>query len=226
MGAAEYQIGQMMEMIRRSIPLEHLELPDEFFPAHLSVALMDAVARSGSMGDDRAVAAAERYCCRFNIARTTANRWNPPSPAGQETLADLIRRYDELGVDLMIHAVFGAGNASIGEHVLRAAIALHRIGIRVIQDVSTRSPEEVERVLRLSVGLGESATRMLLMYTGDDDFVRGDVHVRKFVADAIGQTRVSAEKAEDLVRRSAHELMVSPRYLDHEIWRFRLRLTQ
>ena len=60
---------------------------------------------------------------------------------------------------------------------------------------------------------------MFLMYAGNDDFVRGDDYVRQFVANALGRTEVSAAKAEGLVRRSAYELVLSPRYLDDQIWR-------
>ena len=104
-----------MTAIARSIPLRNVELPDEFFPAHLSVALIDSVFRSQGRHDDN----------------------------------------------------------------------------------------------------------MLLMYTGSDDFVRGDGHIRKCVANAVGRKRVSRVRAEHLVRWGAYELTVSPRYLDYEIWRSR-----
>ena len=61
---------------------------------------------------------------------------------------------------------------------------------------------------------------MLLMYTGGEDFVLGDAHVRRFVASAIGRRTVCAAQAEDLVRQSAYELILSPRFLDREIWQY------
>ena len=61
---------------------------------------------------------------------------------------------------------------------------------------------------------------MLLMYTGDEDFVLGDAHVRTFVASAVGKRAVSAPQAEALVLAAAYELILSPRLLDHEIWRY------
>ena len=38
-----HEIERLMTAIVRSIPLRNVELPDEFFPAHLSVALIDSV---------------------------------------------------------------------------------------------------------------------------------------------------------------------------------------
>ena len=48
----------------------------------------------------------------------------------------------------------------------------------------------------------------------------GDAHVRRFVASAIGERAVSAHQAEALVRGAAYELILSPRLLDQEIWRY------
>ena len=62
------------------------------------------------------------------------------------------------------------------------------------------------------------------MYAGDDDFVRGDIHVRTFVAHAIGQRAVSADQAVRIVRQSAYEMILSPRYLDYQIWKYGVAL--
>ena len=58
------------------------------------------------------------------------------------------------------------------------------------------------------------------MYIADEDFVRGDLPVRKFVAHALGVDVVSASRAGGLVRGAAHELILSPRFLDAEMWRY------
>ena len=105
------------------------------------------------------------------------------------------------------------------EFVLRAARKLRHVGIEVLQDVQARSCEQIEPTLGDCAGFGEAAIRTFLMYAGSDDFVRGDDYVRQFVADALGRTEVSAAMAERLVRRSAYELVLSPRYLDAQIWR-------
>ena len=48
------------------------------------------------------------------------------------------------------------------------------------------------------------------MYAGEEEFVRGDAHVRRFVASAIGRRQVPADRAEGLVRAAAHELIRLP----------------
>ena len=62
------ELTQVIEAIRHTFPLRNLALPDEFFPAHLSVALIDAV--FGSTGKHNDVPASERYCRRVRMART------------------------------------------------------------------------------------------------------------------------------------------------------------
>ena len=217
----------VMRTIRHSIPLESIELPGEFFPAHLSVALLDAIFPSRAGHDDQGTRAAIRYSRRFEIAYARTDRWELPPAEEQETLSDLIERYTELGEDRMGEMLFPIDQRFPGtklagpSHFLRTAIELEQIGIRVLQDIRALDPGKIEHCLRFSAGLRESTIRRFLMYTGDDGFVRGDVHVRTFVAEATGRSAISAAEAEDLVRRAACELILSPRYLDFAIWTLR-----
>lgn len=221
------ELDHVIEAVRYSFPLANLALPDEFFPAHLSVAIIDAVLDSRGKNSENAVPASERYCRWAGIARTRADRWDEPLPEAQESLTDMIGRFDELGDRQAAEEAFGtkqllpdASNARM-ESVPRAARALRRAGIEVLQDVQARQSEEVERILRDCAAFGEAAARLFLMYAGSDDFVHGDGCVRRFVAGALGRTEISAARAKRLVRSCAYELALSPRYLDDQIWRRR-----
>ena len=215
---------RLIEAIVRAIPLDNLDLPEEFFPAHLPVALIDALDRSRFRPGESPVPISERYCRHFGIARIRAYRWSPPPAREQESLSDLIRRYDELGPDAMTSDVFGIRRRHPGQGstraatVLRAATALRSIGIDILQDMSARPADEVHEALESLPGLSRHTARRVLMYAGSDDFVRADVHVRRFVARALDRTSVSPADAEALVREAAYELVVSPRFLDREIW--------
>lgn len=167
----------MIEAVLRSIRLDTVELPDEFFPAYLPVALIDSVVRSAVEYDPHTVRSTERYCDRFGIERTRAERLETPPADEQETLADLVKRFEELGVDRMADEVFSGRQGAPGaESVLKAAMALRQLGVEVLQDVPARSPDAIEDALQSSGEAGESAGRRLMMYAGDDDFVRGDIH--------------------------------------------------
>lgn len=221
------ELGHVVEAVRHSFPLRNLALPDEFFPAHLSVAIIDAVLDFGGKNSENALPASERYCRWAGITRTRADRWDEPLPEAQESLTDMIGRFDELGDRQTTEEAFGTkqllpdASSARMESVPRAARALRRAGIEVLQDVQARQSEEIERTLCDCAGLGEAAARLLLMYAGSDDFVHGDGCVRRFVAGALGRTEVSAARAKRLVRSCAYELALSPRYLDDQIWRRR-----
>ena len=225
-GTASLEVHQVVDAVCRSIPLDRSELADEFFPAHLPVALIDAVFRSRLRPGEQPAPVAESYCRRFGITPRRADRWAPPPVDEQESLGDLIRHYDELGTDAIAGSVFQSRRRFPGakitraENVVRAAQALRDIEVDVLQDVPSRRPAEIDTALRPLPGIDRRTVRMLLMYTGVEDFVLGDAHVRRFVASAIGKRAVSAPQAEALVLAAAYELIVSPRLLDHEIWRY------
>ena len=225
-GTASLEIRQVVDAVCRSIPMHGTELTDEFFPAHLSVALIEAVFRSRLRNGERPAPIAERYCRHFGISHRRADRRELPPVDEQETLGDLIRRYDELGVDEIASKVFQSRHRFPGakitraENVLQVVRALRDIGVDVLQDLPARRPAEIDAALRPLPGVGESTVRMLLMYAGDEDFVLGDAHVRRFVASAIGRRAVCAAQAEDLVRQAAYQLILSPRFLDREIWHY------
>ena len=225
-GPAPLEVRQVVDAVCRSMPLDGSKLAAEFFPAHLPVALIDATFRSRLRHGERPAPVAERYCRHFGIARTRTDRRILPRIDEQESLEDLIRRVEELGVDEFASRVLRSRHRFPGmritraENVLRAANALRCIGVNVLQDAASRRPSDIHDALRPVPGIGDSTVRMFLMFTGDEDFVLGDGHLRRFVASAIGRRAVSAAQAEDLVRQSAYELILSPRFLDCEIWRY------
>ena len=214
-----------MQAVSRFIPLETVECSDEFFPAHLPVALIDAVFGSRLAREEQPASISQRYCCHFGIERTRSNRLQLPPADDQETLGDLIGHYDELGVEAMKEDVFRTNcqfpgtDLSRTEYVPRLAFELRRIGVDVLQDIRAWRRKHIDFALRTLAGVDEHVVRRFLTYTGDDDFVWGDVNVRQFVASAIGKDSVSGTRAVNLVRRAAYELILSPRYLDHQIWR-------
>ena len=55
-------------------------------------------------------------------------------------------------------------------------------------------------------------------YCGNDEHVKGDVHVCRFVSDALGVDSVAAREAERLVAGAAGELGIAPRTFDARIW--------
>ena len=147
------QIDQILRAIDRSIPLDDIEFPEEFFPAHLPVALVDAVFRYWPGRGEQPALPADRYCRRFGVARRRTDSWELLDVAEQETLTDLIGHYDALGVDSIADEVFRSRShfpgTAIGraEYVRKVAHALRGIGVEVLQDIQARYPEAIDEVL-------------------------------------------------------------------------------
>ena len=225
----EEEVLQVADAVCRSTSLNPMALPDEFYPGHLTVALIDAMCNTwrlkGSPSESNALDAA-RYCRCFGIARKRTVKLETPPVADQETLGDLIRRFDERGPDRMgdgVSMLPASGCDATREAValvLDAARALREVKVDVLQDMQSRHPEEIESALQDVRGTDEESVRLLLMFAGDDHFVRGDGSIRKFVASALGRASVSAIHAEELVRRAAYELVLSPRLLDYVLWTY------
>ncbi len=68
-------------------------------------------------------------------------------------------------------------------------------------------------------GLGPASWHYLLMLAGIDG-VKADTMVTRFVANAIGERKVSPKRASRAVRQAAEELCVRVVELDHTIWRY------
>ena len=92
------------------------------------------------------------------------------------------------------------------------------IGLDTLQNVRAEDPGRVKRALCALHGIGKATAHMLLMYCGNDDYVKGDVHVCRFVADALGEDEMDPREAERLVAGAAHVLGIAPRTLDARIW--------
>ena len=216
------ETARVMRAISHSIPAA-VPPPDAFFPSHLSVALIDAVfgARRVEQGGG---SVADRYCRHFGLARTRAERlWLPPVD-GQETLGELVARYENLGVETMADTVFRdlsrfprTSHFRAG-YVVGLARGLRNLGIDTLQDMGTWCPGALDVALRVKAGFDAHVVRLLLSYGIDDDFVWGNDAVRGFVARAVERETVSAARAAFLVRRAAFELILSPRHVDYRIW--------
>ena len=101
-------VQRVVREVYRLIDLESAELDDEFFPAHLSVALIDTVFNPQLNYKKRVVPIIERYCDRFGLCRMRRDKARLPPIHEQETLTDLIEHYKVLGQRVMREEVFNA----------------------------------------------------------------------------------------------------------------------
>ena len=166
------QVEKVARTVRRRIGDVCAELPQEFRPAHVSVALIDEVFNPHVDFFAVVVPIVERYCRRFGLVRAVApGEWPPPIEA-QETLGDLIDHYDVFGEDCLRTQVFQSVHRSPGtwvykaNNVLNCARKLCDIGMNTLQDVQAMEPREIKSVLCEVHGIGVATVHMFLMYCG------------------------------------------------------------
>ena len=161
--------GRLVQQVRCLIDLTNTELGDEFFPAHLSVALFDAVFTPQLHYQRQVVPIIERYCGRFELRRTRQDRTRLPSVDDQETLTDLINHYDALGPSGLQESIVISRYCSPGTRILksqnvkRAAVELRGIGIETLQDAHSTRPNDIKCALQPLPGIGDRTIHMFLM---------------------------------------------------------------
>lgn len=223
---------KLAEAVRRKKVHLPDQLGDEFFPAHVTVALIDAVLTSNLKYESLVVPRVREYCDYFSLDRICADKNQLPKVEDQETLSDLIEHYEHEDMT----ALLGQFKSYIGkeegyrkyrlktEIIHCAALELRRIGIETLQDVAACSAESIKCALRPVGGIGPATIHMFLMYTGREDFVKGDRHVCGFVENALCRSNIDPREVEELVKEAAVELVelglthVNPRLLDYAIW--------
>ena len=156
------RVRQIVEAVGRNISFDSTELPKEFFPAHLSIAIIEAVFRFQPGQEEQSSQIAKRYCRHFGLTHRRRNMFELPPVDEQETVAELIGHYDERGVKGMANEVFETscrvpGTATCrAESVLHIAKALRHIGVDALQDVQDRPAQELEEALRSVPGMDGS----------------------------------------------------------------------
>ena len=95
-------LDRLIEAVVPLLRAECPQLPDPFFPAHLPVAIVDAVfAVPPTCETQPPPVFGERYCRWFELERTRTDPFRLPSPDAQQTLGDLIAHQEALGFDAL-----------------------------------------------------------------------------------------------------------------------------
>ena len=215
----ERESRQLAEAIRLQQVDLSVELGDEFFPAHVTVALIDAVLTSQLDYESHVVPRVKEYCNCFGLQRVRADKNRFPPENDQETLTSLIEHFDNEDMTALLGKF--KQNSKLKTEIIRcAALALREIGIETLQSVVESGPKSIKCALRPVFGIGDAVIHMFLMYTGREDFVKGDKHVCRFVENALCRSKIDPRGAETLVKHAAAKLGVAPRLLDYAIWRY------
>jgi hypothetical protein len=216
------------------IGLHEARLPDEYYYASLPLCVVDAVFSIG---------------VRYESTRRTVRNWcDSQTPAwrmidrsprseqrrSQHTLEEFLGLLKGRDFRSLAQREFNnSQRTSSTNGILKAeatymfAVALHHAGINDFGDTQEMTRlEKVRPTIIWIKGQGSGLSfDYFLMLSGCDAHVKADRMVRRFVANALGTTDVSAITAQQLVLEACEELKahfpnLKPRLLDYEIWSY------
>lgn len=191
------------------------------YPRSLAMCVIDAI---WSMG--------VRYGAVGNVvSRYREIRSAEGGDADQDGASDLLRCIDLLhGADGFAESVRNRQRVSTHPGAVRKAEAVHRAaralcdaGVETVVDLrAAAAGPHATRVKGLWLtlpGQGSGVSWHYLLMLAGLAGVKPDRMICRFVARALGRRRIAPAEAACLVVRAAELLDVSPRVLDHEIWR-------
>ena len=203
----------------------------EYRYASLPLCVIDAVFSIGVRYSSTQATVA-RFCEKAAWPRFAMSRED--RGAGSHGLSDLLRLYDGLAFEVAADRLFGnRQRTSTSSGILKAeavalfARSLQKSGIDSFAEITPERLELAEAVILGLPGQGSGiAFDYFRMLAGDDDIIKPDRMIQRFVARALGSNREpEPRQAAALVRLAARELVRrgqrwTPLSLDHAIWRY------
>ena len=220
---------------KQTLPLADAALAPEYYYQSLPLCVIDAVFSIGVRysGVKRVV---ERYCEYTNQLRIRSSRTALPPRDEQESITHFCHRPEQADYEAMATLVNKSRQRTSTKNGILKSVAVHRFamvlqsnGVEYLQDVArvANADDFKSRILEIPGQGSGICLQYFWMLTGSDQFIKPDRMVLRFLSSALSRT-VSIEEASDLIRGTCDSLQsehpdLTPRMLDHEIWKFQSR---
>ena len=205
-------------------------LGNEFYYHSLPLAAIDAVF-SAQAKYPSVQNVIQRYCNKYGLTVFRSHRDRLPLPESQENVSALIRKIKQNGIPYFIEKVFVNRSVTSGrpkaEILLELLETIEKLQIQTFQDIQAwlNQPVQQQKLIRAITaihGIGEATFRYFLMLAGDEQMVKPDTMILRFIKNALGKTVHEAE-ALRLIQAVSHQLLpqypeLNPRLLDYLIW--------
>ncbi len=135
----------------------------------------------------------------------------------KKTTNDFIEICDEVGINALINFKGKRPNWIVG---LLGYLQENNIQTTDELRIWLKESENKKRFKKLD-GIKDKTANYFQILTGDDDAVKIDVHLKRFLESA-GYSAVANndEQSIDLIRKTAKILQITPAILDHSIWTY------
>jgi len=212
------------------LPLATASLGEEYRYQSLPLCVIDAVF-SISIKYTIVQGVVARYCGYTGQQRVRASQLLPP-PAEQEAISAFCDRPEQADPATMAARVYGSRNRTSpqngilkAEATARFAQCLRAHGVEYLQDVSrVAESAQLEADIRTIPGQQSGLSlQYFWMLAGSEQFVKPDRMVLRFLSAALAR-EVSVAEALPLLtaacgRLAARYPSLTPRLLDHEVWK-------
>lgn len=226
----ERDVAKLAEYCQATLDISSAGLGDEYGYPSVPLCVIDAVF---SIGVTYASTqnTVKKFCEYFDIQQTSEAY--PPEPAYQLSVPELIRFYDEYGIDGMAEKVFqNRQRTSVrsgilkAEAVLRFSKALSKFGVKYLQDIQKvvgdlAFEEEIKQIPGQKSGI---SLRYFYMLAGEKNYIKPDRMILRFTEHVLGKPYGPEDTANLLIQ--ACDLLakdypgLTPRKLDNLIWNY------
>ena len=222
---------------KKHLDLRNAKLSDEYYYKSLPMCIIDAVFSIGIRYTiTRNVVI--NFCRKAQIQRLRDHGTEFPPIECQFSVKSLLELYDEYSIDEITDRFYQNRNRTSSrsgilksEAVLRFAKVLEYYGINYFQDLSKLiGNDEFEKDIKQIPGQSSGkSTSYFYMLAGEENYIKADRMIIRFIKYCtgrivdVGQASSLIIGALDILKEEFPDL--TPRKLDHEIWKYQKNLT-
>jgi hypothetical protein len=202
--------------------LNSLELPREYYYHSITLAAIDAIysIQSRYQSVENVI---ERYCAKYKLLPAYKS---PDNRKNQQKVSVLVSEISDKTVEYFAEEIFQNRTRTAGR--LKASIlldlltSLQNLKIETFECIQVwlRDLEKQQSLINYISyiqGIGVATSRYFLMLCGDDQMVKPDTMILRFIENALNR-RVAPLEAVYLIQSVSKILKISPRLLDYNIW--------
>jgi len=223
-------IIQLAQFCRTYLNMDEDTLDAEGYYRSLPFSVIDTVFSIGARYESTELTV-KRFCTHFGLKRLSDVRY--PEPSTQLSTSQLLNYYDRYGIERMAGEVFQNRQRTSTRNGILKADAVYRVGkllhyhqVEYVQDVQKILGDPLFEAAYQAIPGQTSgiSLRYFYMLVGSEDFIKPDRMIARFLQAAIHRTITITEMHDILI--GAVKLLskdypgLTPRRLDHMIWRY------
>lgn len=219
------EITRVRDYIRQHIKLG--KESSEFYYCHPSLCILDAIYSISSRYNPTVVNTIKKYCAFYKLDKISDTDRTNRFIEHEDTIQDMVEYIREVGTERFAEEILH--NRTKVQNRLKSEIVFDLANYFIKNDIinlkqlsewgSQVDPDLFKKETNI-FGLGPTTIRYLAMLAGNEEFVKPDRHILRFLTKASGRTVNNPKEAEDLLREVARNLNITPSTLDNAIWRY------